>query len=140
MLRCWCLLCGTMFMPRMLLGIHVCILIIKSVHFCFHCSSTFPILTYTLAVCLDAGSCSLRKIATYGYISKIQRRGFQSRELKIVVHSILKLQLWWRHNLSAKERIKSVITIQAHVRGWIVRKEATRKRQCIVLIQVSYFC
>ncbi|KAL8107767.1 hypothetical protein AgCh_024245 [Apium graveolens] len=67
--------------------------------------------------------------------SKIQRRGFQSRELMIVLHSILKLQLWWRHKLSAMARIKSVITIQAHVRGWIVRKGATRKRQCIVLIQ-----
>ncbi|XP_017230956.1 uncharacterized protein LOC108205485 isoform X2 [Daucus carota subsp. sativus] len=81
------------------------------------------------------GSSSLYKTASYGYISKIGRHDFQSRELKIVLHSILKLQLWWRHNLLAKARINSVVTIQAHVRGWIVRQEATRKRQCIVLIQ-----
>lgn len=87
----------------------------------------------------DAGSSSLYKTASYGYISKIGRHDFQSRELKIVLHSILKLQLWWRHNLLAKARINSVVTIQAHVRGWIVRQEATRKRQCIVLIQVSCF-
>lgn len=116
-----------------------CILIINSVHYSFYCSSTFPILTCTLGVCPDAGSSSLSKTARCGYNSIIQRHDFQSRELKIVLHSILKLQLWWRHKLSAKARIKSIITIQAHVRGWIVRRGATQKRQCIVFIQVSYF-
>lgn len=58
-------------------------------------------------------------------------------ELKIVLWSVLKIQRWWRSFLELKRRIRSVIIIQSHFRGWTARKIATRERHRIRVIQVS---
>ncbi|KAF4372521.1 hypothetical protein F8388_027194 [Cannabis sativa] len=61
-----------------------------------------------------------------------------SCKVNLALRSVLKLQRWWRGVLSHKHKTKSAIIIQSHVRGWIVRKNATRERQHIILIQ-SYW-
>lgn len=63
---------------------------------------------------------------------------FQNFQLKMLLSSVLKLQRWWRGVLLLKSRIKSAITIQSHIRGWIARREATRERHRVVVIQVRY--
>ncbi|KAG8634372.1 abnormal spindle-like microcephaly-associated protein homolog isoform X2 [Manihot esculenta] len=59
----------------------------------------------------------------------------QSCELDITISSILKLQRWWRSVLLFKLRTKSAIVIQSCLRGWIDRQRAAKQRQSIVMIQ-----
>eukprot|EP00268_Persea_americana_P062936 TRINITY_DN8109_c0_g3_i5.p1 TRINITY_DN8109_c0_g3~~TRINITY_DN8109_c0_g3_i5.p1 ORF type:complete len:1431 (+),score=223.82 TRINITY_DN8109_c0_g3_i5:77-4294(+) len=62
----------------------------------------------------------------------------QSFQLKILLNSVLKLQLWWKRVLFLKSRIRATLLIQSHIRGWLARREAYRKLLGIVIIQ-SHF-
>uniref|UniRef100_A0A0E0AKK9 Calponin-homology (CH) domain-containing protein n=1 Tax=Oryza glumipatula TaxID=40148 RepID=A0A0E0AKK9_9ORYZ len=42
---------------------------------------------------------------------------------------------WWRQVLFLESRKRSVIVIQAHVRGWIARQTAVRNKKLITIIQ-----
>ncbi|XP_062190607.1 uncharacterized protein LOC133893568 isoform X2 [Phragmites australis] len=59
----------------------------------------------------------------------------QSLELKIVLHSVLRLQRWWRKFLLHQSIRTSVISIQSFVRGWLARKQLNRVFCCINIIQ-----
>ncbi|XP_021644616.2 uncharacterized protein LOC110638375 isoform X2 [Hevea brasiliensis] len=59
----------------------------------------------------------------------------QSCELDIMISSILKLQRWWRSVLLLKLKTKSAIIIQSCLRGWIGRQKASKERQSVVMIQ-----
>ncbi|KAK1368400.1 Binding,calmodulin binding [Heracleum sosnowskyi] len=72
---------------------------------------------------------------SFRYINENQSGCFQSIQLRIVLHSILKLQIWWRNISVQKERLNSAVVIQAHFRGWIVRRGTIHKKRCIVFIQ-----
>ncbi|XP_057963277.1 uncharacterized protein LOC131154486 isoform X3 [Malania oleifera] len=63
---------------------------------------------------------------------------FQSYQFKIFLHSVLKLQMWWRGVLLLKAKTKSAIIIQSYIRGWIGKQEAYKRRHHIVQIQ-SYW-
>lgn len=89
-----------------------------------------------MCCCLDAGNFPLCKAVTETYATET-KNCFQSLDTKMVVFSVLKLQNWWRGILLFKARKKSVLIIQARVRGWLARRETTRKRHCAVVIQVS---
>ncbi|KAF8409541.1 hypothetical protein HHK36_005619 [Tetracentron sinense] len=71
-------------------------------------------------------------------MAQISRSCIQSLELKILLHSVLKMQRWWKRVLLLKSRTKSAVVIQSHIRGWIARRKATRERHRIVVIQ-SYW-
>ncbi|WVZ66093.1 hypothetical protein U9M48_015367 [Paspalum notatum var. saurae] len=64
-----------------------------------------------------------------------QRKCHQSLELKIVLHSIVRLQRWWREFWLHRSVQKSVISIQSFVRGWLARKQLNRIFCCINIIQ-----
>ncbi|KAG9454074.1 hypothetical protein H6P81_006978 [Aristolochia fimbriata] len=51
------------------------------------------------------------------------------------LHSVLKLQRWWRTILLSKSRTKSAVIIQSHFRGWKARLEASKRRYRILIIQ-----
>ncbi|RLN00168.1 hypothetical protein C2845_PM06G25040 [Panicum miliaceum] len=55
-----------------------------------------------------------------------QRKCHQSLELKIVLHSVIRLQRWWRKFLFHQSIRTSVISIQSFVRGWLARKQLNR--------------
>ncbi|KAK3127170.1 hypothetical protein QOZ80_7AG0569340 [Eleusine coracana subsp. coracana] len=59
----------------------------------------------------------------------------QSLELKIVLHSILRLQRWWRKFLLRQSTQTLVISMQAFVRGWLARKQLIRICCCVNIIQ-----
>ncbi|KAK9267758.1 hypothetical protein L1049_010192 [Liquidambar formosana] len=82
-------------------------------------------------------SCCLAATSN-GCILQTSSGFYESFGLKILLHSVLKLQRWWRDVLLAKSRTKSAIIIQSHIRGWIARRKATRERHRIVVIQ-SYW-
>lgn len=60
---------------------------------------------------------------------------YQSPELKTVMDSILKIQRWWKHVLLVQSRTKSVIMIQAFIRGWNDRMIAKKKKHSALTIQ-----
>ncbi|RCV13266.1 hypothetical protein SETIT_2G333000v2 [Setaria italica] len=64
-----------------------------------------------------------------------QRKCHQSLELKIVLHSVIKLQRWWRKFLLHQSVRTSVISIQSFVRGWLARKQLNRIFCCVNIIQ-----
>ncbi|KAG2637347.1 hypothetical protein PVAP13_2NG513900 [Panicum virgatum] len=64
-----------------------------------------------------------------------QRKCHQSLELKIVLHSVIRLQRWWRKFLFHQSVRTSVISIQSFVRGWLARKRVNRIVCCINIIQ-----
>ncbi|CAN6175586.1 unnamed protein product [Urochloa humidicola] len=59
----------------------------------------------------------------------------QSLELKIVIHSAIRLQRWWRNILFLESRKRAVTVIQTYFRGWVARQDALRTRSCITTIQ-----
>ncbi|XP_072951078.1 uncharacterized protein [Typha angustifolia] len=59
----------------------------------------------------------------------------KSIELKIVLHSILMLQRWWKQVLSHRSRMRSAILIQSAIRGWISRRDADKLCCGISIIQ-----
>ena len=93
------------------------------------------LLTKTICYCLDAGD-SLCKTVPETYTSET-KSCFRSPETKKVVRCVLKIQKWWKGILLLRARKKSILIVQAYVRGWLVRQETTRKRRCTVIIQVS---
>lgn len=56
-------------------------------------------------------------------------------ELKILVHSVIKLQRWWKQVLLDRSRRHAAIVIQSFVRGSIVLRDAAKRKQCISTIQ-----
>ncbi|KAL6657953.1 hypothetical protein ACP70R_005733 [Stipagrostis hirtigluma subsp. patula] len=87
------------------------------------------------------GSSSLQTYKSLRVLDQSQHRRFHgSLELKIkqfnrTFCSIKIIQRWWRKVLFLEARKRGVIVIQAHFRGWIARKTATRNRKCIIKIQ-----
>ncbi|KAK9155747.1 hypothetical protein Sjap_003227 [Stephania japonica] len=73
-----------------------------------------------------------------GQKTHILRGSYQSLELSFLLHSVLKLQRCWKRVLLYRAKIRSAITIQSYVRGWIARREAHRQKHRIVVIQ-SYW-
>nr|CAB3454454.1 unnamed protein product [Digitaria exilis] len=64
-----------------------------------------------------------------------QAKCHQSLELKIVLHSVIRLQRWWKKFLLHRSIRTSVISIQSFVRGWLARKQLDRTFCCISIIQ-----
>ncbi|CAN6199196.1 unnamed protein product [Urochloa humidicola] len=64
-----------------------------------------------------------------------QRKCHQSLELKIVLHSVIRLQRWWRKLLLQQSVRTSVISIQSFVRGWLARKQLNHIFCCTNIIQ-----
>ncbi|KAL1201779.1 Protein OPAQUE1 [Cardamine amara subsp. amara] len=52
-----------------------------------------------------------------------------------LLHSVIKLQRWWRFLHSQNVRRKSAILIQSHIRGLFARRKTSMKRRYIVMIQ-----
>ncbi|KAK9151802.1 hypothetical protein Syun_010111 [Stephania yunnanensis] len=73
-----------------------------------------------------------------GQKAHVLRGSYQSPELRFLLHSVLKLQRWWKRVLLCRAKTRSAITIQSHVRGWIARREAYQQKHRIVVIQ-SYW-
>ena len=98
-----------------------------SLHFLKYC---WPIITCT-------GSSSLQTYTRLCVLDQCQQRKcHQSLELKIVLHSVIRLQRWWRKFLFHQSVRTSVISIQSFVRGWLARKRVNRIVCCINIIQV----
>lgn len=74
----------------------------------------------------------IRLMASSGMINSSRS---EISQLRIVVHSILRLQRWWRQVLLDKSRLMSIILLQSSVRGFIARIVANRKKNSILLIQ-----
>ncbi|KAK9133446.1 hypothetical protein Scep_012974 [Stephania cephalantha] len=73
-----------------------------------------------------------------GQKAHVLRGSYQSPELSFLLHSVLKLQRWWKRVLLCRAKTRSAITIQSYVRGWIARREAYQQKHRIVVIQ-SYW-
>ncbi|BAF21704.2 Os07g0517400 [Oryza sativa Japonica Group] len=58
----------------------------------------------------------------------------KANSMQRLSHSMY-LQRWWRQVLFLESRKRSVIVIQAHVRGWIARQTAVRNKKRITIIQ-----
>uniref|UniRef100_I1QB32 Calponin-homology (CH) domain-containing protein n=1 Tax=Oryza glaberrima TaxID=4538 RepID=I1QB32_ORYGL len=58
----------------------------------------------------------------------------KANSMRRLSHSMY-LQRWWRQVLFLESRKRSVIVIQAHVRGWIARQTAARNKKRITIIQ-----
>ncbi|XP_024925563.3 uncharacterized protein LOC107420336 isoform X1 [Ziziphus jujuba] len=84
------------------------------------------------------GASSLSAVLPGGCTFKSSGGFCKISELELVFGSILKLQRWWRGVLLQKERTKSAVILQTHIRGWIARRKATRERHRITVIQ-SYW-
>lgn len=97
-----------------------------------HCSYNFLWLWFV------SGASSLHPVIPHGCLLKTTSAFCSSVELNIVFCSVLKLQRWWRGVLSLKQRTKSAIIIQSHIRVWFARQKASRERHCSVVIQVRY--
>lgn len=82
------------------------------------------------------GSSSLQGYTSLGAPYQNQhKKPHQSIELKIVVHSVLRLQRWWRMVLLHQSTKISAISIQSSVRGWLARKQVNRIICCVYVIQ-----
>lgn len=99
-----------------------------------HCFSKYNYIQYWV----NAGTSGLRSASPNGCTLQASRGCFPSFQLKMLLTSVLKLQRWWRGVLFLNSRTKSAIIIQSHIRGWIARREATRERHRVVVIQVRY--
>lgn len=66
-----------------------------------------------------------------------------SVEMTTELHSVIKLQRWWRFLHSQNVRRKSAVMIQRQIRGVFARQRTSMERRYIVMIQVrndeSYF-
>lgn len=79
------------------------------------------------------------KIQTY-YRSWLLRKAFlNQKHAAIKIQSIFKCIKCWRYFQQHKIATGSTTLIQSHVRGWIARREACKKRCMIGIIQVSLF-
>ncbi|XP_010276054.1 PREDICTED: abnormal spindle-like microcephaly-associated protein homolog isoform X2 [Nelumbo nucifera] len=85
----------------------------------------------------QTASC-LHSTINKGCKKQISTDCFESLESKILLHSVLKLQRWWKRVLLLKSRTRSAIIIQSHIRRWIAKQKANRERHRIVVIQ-SYW-
>ncbi|KAJ1291122.1 hypothetical protein BS78_02G294300 [Paspalum vaginatum] len=82
------------------------------------------------------GSSSLQAYTRFCVLDQgQQRKCHQSLELKIVLHSIVRLQKWWRKFWLYRSVQKSVIPIQSFIRSWLARKQLNRIFCCINIIQ-----
>lgn len=78
------------------------------------------------------GASSL-SVAIHGnWILKTSKRCFQSFELRVFLHSVLKLQRWWKGVLLRRSKTKAATIIQSHIRGWIALQKAKRERQIVI--------
>ncbi|XP_077220571.1 binding / calmodulin binding protein isoform X2 [Tasmannia lanceolata] len=84
------------------------------------------------------GSSSLRSDIRFGFRNQSGMSCTQNLEMKILLHSVSKLQRWWKRVLLLRSKEDSAIIIQSHVRGWIARRKASRERHRVVVIQ-SYW-
>ncbi|CAL5083248.1 unnamed protein product [Urochloa decumbens] len=64
-----------------------------------------------------------------------QSKCHQSLQLKIVIHSAIRVQRWWRKFLLHQSVQTSVISIQSFARGWLARKQLNRIFCSINVIQ-----
>ncbi|EOA15912.1 hypothetical protein CARUB_v10004007mg [Capsella rubella] len=55
--------------------------------------------------------------------------------MKKLLHSVIKVQRWWRFLHSQKMRRTSAVLIQSHIRGLLARRRTSLKRHYIVMIQ-----
>ena len=78
---------------------------------------------------IQTGTSRLLADKPYGPILKSLKGSGSSYEMKQVVFSVLKLQRWWR-DISLKQRTKSAVIIQSHIRGLITRRKASRPSPC----------
>ncbi|KAJ0966148.1 hypothetical protein J5N97_027286 [Dioscorea zingiberensis] len=73
-----------------------------------------------------------------GSYAVIDKSPIENMDLKIPLHSVLKLQRWWRQIFSHRSQLHSVILIQSYFRGWIAQKEAKKRRASISMIQLCW--
>ncbi|CAH9119367.1 unnamed protein product [Cuscuta europaea] len=91
----------------------------------------------TIMQCLVRGEITRKRLLG---ASRYRRASSSTKlsELTIFLQSVTKLQELWRAVLLHRQRQKSAVVIQSHIRGWIAKKRASWKRHMIVVIQ-SYF-
>ncbi|KAK6932324.1 IQ motif, EF-hand binding site [Dillenia turbinata] len=85
---------------------------------------------------LGASSCCAAAIHSHNFQASVD--DLPSFELLIVMHSVLKLQFWWRSVLQRKLRSNSAVIIQCHVWGWIVRQKVSRDNQRAAVVQAYW--
>ncbi|CAH9141785.1 unnamed protein product [Cuscuta epithymum] len=88
--------------------------------------------------CLVRGEITRKRLLGASRYRRASSRSTKISELRIFLQSVTKLQELWRAVLLHRQRQKSAVVIQSHIRGWIAKKRASWKRQMIVVIQ-SYF-
>ncbi|XP_009135289.1 abnormal spindle-like microcephaly-associated protein homolog isoform X1 [Brassica rapa] len=65
----------------------------------------------------------------------VSRLPQHSVEMTTQLHSVIKLQRWWRFLHSQNVRRKSAVLIQRHIRGVFARQRTSMERRYIVMIQ-----
>ncbi|XP_013664731.1 abnormal spindle-like microcephaly-associated protein homolog isoform X1 [Brassica napus] len=65
----------------------------------------------------------------------VSRLPQHSVEMTTQLHSVIKLQRWWRFLHSQNVRRKSAVLIQQHIRGVFARQRTSMERRYIVMIQ-----
>ncbi|KAG7616854.1 IQ motif EF-hand binding site [Arabidopsis thaliana x Arabidopsis arenosa] len=66
-------------------------------------------------------------------VSRLPQHSFGMTKM---LHSVIKVQRWWREFLHSKNmRIKSAVLIQSHIRGLFARRKTSVERHNIVMIQ-----
>ncbi|KAL2931463.1 Abnormal spindle-like microcephaly-associated protein-like protein [Bienertia sinuspersici] len=83
------------------------------------------------------GASSLRATASRQSILTLDQRLY-STELRIVLHSIVKLQRWWRRALEYRLKTEAAVAIQYYTRVFICRQKAMKERHQAVIIQAHW--
>ncbi|KAF8096935.1 hypothetical protein N665_0298s0006 [Sinapis alba] len=86
------------------------------------------------------GQIARRRLQGASYLNSkldegVSRLPQHSVEMTTQLHSVIKLQRWWRFLHSQNVRRKSAVLIQRHIRGVFVRRRSSMERRYIVMIQ-----
>lgn len=95
---------------------------------------SFPQHRYDYSNCIIAGASSLYSKLDEG-VSRLSQHSFGMTKF---LHSVIKVQRWWRFLRSQNLKRKSAVLIQSHTRGLFARRRTSVERHNIVMIQVSY--